>query len=222
MLKLFQAAAVLALVLVLALVGYLLVRTPPPRVESQTAVTAPKAGAKSAAPVTGAPANYQDGAIDVILTTTLGPLNLKLWPKLAPQHVAQFVKIVKAGVLDASALIRIEKNFVIQFGGTFGRPNPLTPEQEAVVVKIPAEFSDVKHVRGTLSMARNADVNSADTSFSVLLGPAPHLNGQYTVFGAIDPTSEDTLRQLEAQPVVPGTTKPQSSILITKATASAF
>ena len=153
----------------------------------------------------------------VLFTTTDGPLLLELWPKLAPKHVAQFVKLVKAGVFDGSLVIRNEKNFVVQFGGTFSRPAPLTPEQNAVVAPIPAEFSDVKHVRGTVSMARDDDPNSATTSFSILLGPAPHLDGTYTVFGKMSPTSEETLRKIEAEPVVPGTTKPVATITVMKA-----
>src|SRR6185369_7440944 len=49
------------------------------------------------------------------------------------------------------------------------------------------EFSSIRHVRGVLSMAReDADINSAETSFSILLGPAPHLDGKYTVFGRLE------------------------------------
>lgn len=153
----------------------------------------------------------------VLLTTSDGPLTLLFYPTLAPQHVAQFLRLVKAGIFDGSRLIRNEKGFVVQFGGTFDRPAALTAEQAAVVVKIPAEFSDYKHVRGTLSMARNDDPNSADTSFSVLLGTAPHLDGKYTVFGKITDDSEATLKSLESEAVVPGTTKPARDVLIVKA-----
>ena len=48
-----------------------------------------------------------------------------------------------------------------------------------------AEFSDAKHVRGTLSMARSQDPNSADSQFFICFAEAPHLNGQYTVWGRV-------------------------------------
>jgi peptidylprolyl isomerase len=48
-----------------------------------------------------------------------------------------------------------------------------------------AEFSDAKHVRGTVSMARAMDVNSADSQFFIVFEDAPHLDGQYTVFGEV-------------------------------------
>lgn len=153
----------------------------------------------------------------ILLTTSHGPMELTLWPHLAPRHVAQFVRLVKAGVFDNSALIRIEKNFVIQWGGTYDRPQPLTAEQQAVVINIPAEFSQHKHVRGTVSMARADDPNSATTSFSILLAPAPHLDGNYTVFGEMTPASDETLKKIESVPVVVGTTKPGQPVMITKA-----
>src|SRR5690606_4427877 len=51
--------------------------------------------------------------------------------------------------------------------------------------KLKAEFSKEKHVRGTLSMARTADPNSADSQFFIMFAPAPHLDGQYTVWGRV-------------------------------------
>src|SRR5262249_40386791 len=69
----------------------------------------------------------------------------------------------------------------------YDRTIPLNDDQKALVHKLPAEFSKVRHVRGILSMAReDKDPDSGETSFSILLGPAPHLDGKYTVFGHVE------------------------------------
>jgi cyclophilin family peptidyl-prolyl cis-trans isomerase len=185
------------------------------------AVTAPPAQVAAVAlpqAKTATPAMMEQG-VEVTFTTSDGPIAATLWPKLAPQHVEQVLKLIRAGVYDGSVIFRIEKNFVIQFGGTYERPAPLTAVQQAFVKTIPAEFSDVKHERGILSMARQDDPNSADTSFSILLGPAPHLDGKYTVFGKMHPESDDTLKKIEAEALNPGTTHPVQAVQVLKATA---
>jgi peptidyl-prolyl cis-trans isomerase B (cyclophilin B) len=64
------------------------------------------------------------------------------------------------------------------------------------VHNLKAEFNPVKHIRGTLSMARADDPNSASTSFFIVLGPAPHLDNKYTVFGKVI-DGFDVLEQIE-------------------------
>ncbi|KAE8667629.1 Peptidyl-prolyl cis-trans isomerase CYP23 [Hibiscus syriacus] len=73
-------------------------------------------------------------------------------------------------------------------------------EQRREVEKtIVVEFSDVKHVRGILSMGRYSYPDSAQSSFSILLGDAPHLDGQYAIFGKVT-KGDETLRKLEELP----------------------
>ena len=82
-------------------------------------------------------------------------------------------------------LLDIEPNFVLQTANAYARAKPLTDFQRAMLQKIPGEFGG-KHERGVLSMAReDNDPNSAESSFSILLGDAPHLDGQYTTFGKL-------------------------------------
>jgi cyclophilin family peptidyl-prolyl cis-trans isomerase len=123
----------------------------------------------------------------VVLHTACGDLVLVLYPDVAPRHAEQFLKLVRLGVYDSTHFHRIHPGFVAQNAGAFDRHAPLTPEQAAAVHKLPAEFSTIPHRRGTLSMARaDDDPDSAETSFSILLGDAPHLDGKYTVFGHVE------------------------------------
>jgi cyclophilin family peptidyl-prolyl cis-trans isomerase len=123
----------------------------------------------------------------VLLRTTRGDLVLALYPDVAPKTVAQFLKLVRLGVYDSVFFHRIEPNFVAQLTDAQNRKRPLSPEQLAAITKLPAEFSALQHKAGVLSMARqDADVNSAETSFSILLAPAPHLDGKYTIFGQLE------------------------------------
>jgi cyclophilin family peptidyl-prolyl cis-trans isomerase len=123
----------------------------------------------------------------VLLRTNRGDLVLAFYPDVAPKHTAQILSLVKMGVYDTTYIHRVEPGFVAQLTNAQNRRAPLSPEQLAAIKKLPAEFSSLKHRPGLLSMAReDADVNSAETSFSFMLGAAPHLDGKYTIFGQLD------------------------------------
>ena len=122
----------------------------------------------------------------VLLRTTRGDLVVGLFPDVAPKHVAQILKLVRLGVYDSTWFYRIEPGFVVQLTDAGNRRLPLSSEQRAALQNLPAEFSSLPHLPGVLSMARqDADVNSGESSFSLLLAPAPHLDGKYTVFGKL-------------------------------------
>jgi cyclophilin family peptidyl-prolyl cis-trans isomerase len=123
----------------------------------------------------------------VLLRTNRGDLVIALYPDLAPGHVAQILKLVRLGVYDSTRFFRVDPRFVVQLSNAQNRRFPLSPEQQAAIRKLPAEFSSIRHRPGIVSMAReDGDVNSAETSFSLLLVPAPHLDGKYTVIGEIE------------------------------------
>ena len=123
---------------------------------------------------------------DVLLHTSLGDITLEMDPVLAPEHVRNFLKLVESGWYDHTAFHRIVSGFVIQGGvgntRTDNKPHPA----DKWVHKLKGEFSrSALHIRGVLSMARTSDPDSADTSFFIVLGPAPHLDGRYTIFGKV-------------------------------------
>lgn len=128
----------------------------------------------------------REGDEHVLLRTTRGDLVIALFPDVAPKHVAQIVKLVRMGVYDSTWFHRVEPGFVVQLSDAQNRKMPLTSEQSSAIEKLPLELSPVPHQLGVVSMARrDGDLNSAETSFSLLLAAAPHLDGKYTIFGRL-------------------------------------
>jgi cyclophilin family peptidyl-prolyl cis-trans isomerase len=145
----------------------------------------------------------------IVLRTNVGDMVLVLYPEVAPQHTEQLLKLARMGVYDGTNFFRVESSFVAQLSDARQKQPTLTPEQVEAVHPLAAEFSELHHGRGTLSMARYDDrPDSGETSFSILLGDAPHLDGKYTVFGRLE-TGEDVLDLIErvarkgSQPVMP-------------------
>jgi cyclophilin family peptidyl-prolyl cis-trans isomerase len=135
----------------------------------------------------------------IILTTDYGDLVLALYPDVAPAHVQQILKLVKLGAYDSTHFFRVIPGFIVQLTDVNNRLQPLTGAQAAAIAPIKAEFSDsLKHRKGTLSMARWDDPDSATSSFSILLGDAPHLDGQYTIFGELESGGSVVNRILDA------------------------
>ncbi|MBL8142387.1 MAG: peptidylprolyl isomerase [Acidobacteria bacterium] len=121
----------------------------------------------------------------VTLQTSKGDIDLELWPDRAPGHVRQFLTLAAAGVFDGTSVHRVVPGFVIQAGSLDTRATPLRSRQQALVRNQPPEFSETKHERGIVSMARGDAPDSATTSFFICLGPAPSLDGKYTVFARV-------------------------------------
>lgn len=123
----------------------------------------------------------------VILKTKFGEMEIVLFQDLAPKHVESFLKLAKAGFFNGTIFHRIIPGFMIQGG------DPLTKDPAnrnkfgtgGPGYTLPAEFSKVVHEKGILSAARTADPNSAGSQFFIMVDKAPHLDGQYTVFGEI-------------------------------------
>ena len=145
----------------------------------------------------------------IVLRTNVGDMVLALYPEVAPQHAEQLLKLTRMGAFDGVNFFRVETSFVAQLSDArYKQPAP-SPEQLAAIHPLQAEFSALHHRRGTLSMARHdGRPDSGETSFSILLGDAPHLDGQYTVFGHLE-AGDDVLDLIERvarrgnQPVMP-------------------
>jgi cyclophilin family peptidyl-prolyl cis-trans isomerase len=118
----------------------------------------------------------------VTLRTTLGNIKIQMQPDWAPENVRNFLMLASTGWYNGTPFHRIVKGFVVQ-GGTSGQR---THPADRWVHSVKGEFrSDVKHVRGIVSMAHGDDPNSATTSFFLMLGAAENLDGQYSAFGRI-------------------------------------
>ncbi len=114
----------------------------------------------------------------------LGDIVLKFSPDVAPNHVANFVKLAKEGFYDGTTFHRVIPGFMIQGGD----PNSKTHDRASHGMggpghKVKAEFSSRPHKRGTLSMARANDPDSAGSQFFICLAESNFLDWKYTVFG---------------------------------------
>jgi len=116
------------------------------------------------------------------LTMTLadGDVTIKLRPDLAPGHVARIAELSNEGFYDGVVFHRVIPGFMAQGGdptgtGTSGSDKP----------NLKQEFSKEPHVRGTCSMARTSDPNSANSQFFICFDDARFLDGQYTVWGEV-------------------------------------
>ena len=123
----------------------------------------------------------------VILKTKFGEMEIVLFPDLAPKHVESFLKLTKSGFYNGTIFHRVIPGFMIQGG------DPLTKDPAnrnkfgtgGPGYTLPAEFNKVVHEKGILSAARTQDPNSAGSQFFIMADKAPHLDGQYTVFGEV-------------------------------------
>ncbi len=109
-----------------------------------------------------------------------GRVIIEMRPDLAPKHVERIKQLVKEHFYDGLTFHRVIAGFMAQTGdpkgdGTGGSKYP----------DLPAEFSNAPFKRGTVGAARTPDPNSANSQFFICLADAPHLNGQYTVWGEV-------------------------------------
>jgi peptidyl-prolyl cis-trans isomerase B (cyclophilin B) len=133
---------------------------------------------------------FKDATVDelrkeVLLRTSLGDITVEMDPSVAPEHVRNFLKLVQTGWYDHTAFHRLIPGFVVQGGMGSTRTGGVPHPADRWVRKLKPEFSKGNHVRGILSMARAEELDSASTSFFIVLGPAPHLDGKYTIFGRV-------------------------------------
>ncbi len=125
--------------------------------------------------------------LEATMVTDKGTMTIRFHADKAPGHVRNFASLAQKGFYDGLAFHRIIRNFMIQGGcpntreGAGGVPGTGNPGHT-----IPAEFSDLPHTRGSLSMARSQDPNSAGSQFFVVHNEhVAQLDGQYTVFAYV-------------------------------------
>lgn len=114
------------------------------------------------------------------LTLSTGEVVIRLRPDLAPKHVAQITELASVGFYNGVIFHRVIDGFMAQGGDPTG-----TGMGGSQLPDIPAEFSAEPHVRGTCSMARSQNPNSANSQFFICFEDARFLDGQYTVWGEV-------------------------------------
>jgi peptidylprolyl isomerase len=110
-----------------------------------------------------------------------GRVVIELRPDLAPKHVERVKMLAREGFYDNTPFHRVIEGFMAQGGDPTG-----TGTSGSKYGNLPAEFSrTAKFVRGTVGAARTGDPNSANSQFYIMFAPAPHLDGQYTIWGQV-------------------------------------
>jgi cyclophilin family peptidyl-prolyl cis-trans isomerase len=128
----------------------------------------------------------------VIIHTSEGPITLTFFPEVAPKTTAHIMTLLQAGCYSGVELFRLESNFVAQVA-----PVADPACHPDAMAAIPAEFSEALHRRLSLSMARWDDPDSGTSSWSIMLGDVPAMDGQYTVFGRVI-AGQETVEKIEA------------------------
>ena len=125
-------------------------------------------------------ANAQDLENILYLELKDGKVTIEMRPDLAPKHVARIKELVRQKFYDGLSFHRVLDGFMAQTGDPLGNGTGGSGK------KIPAEFSNEPHIRGTVSMARAGhDINSGDSQFFICFAPAGFLDGQYSVWGQV-------------------------------------
>jgi peptidyl-prolyl cis-trans isomerase B (cyclophilin B) len=135
-----------------------------------------------------------------VINTKHGEIIIEFFDKIAPMHVESFKILANENYFNGTTFHRVIPNFVIQGGdpnsrledrtkhGTGGRAGKyygVGEEENPETWTIPAEFSDMPHNRGAVSMARTPDPNSASSQFFICVDNVNRLDNQYTVFGQV-------------------------------------
>ena len=128
----------------------------------------------------------------MILKLKNGDVKIELFSDVAPKHVERIKKLANDGKYDNVVFHRVIDGFMAQTGDVkFGNSSTNDYDLRRVgtggsdLPDLPSEFSDIPHLRGTLSMARSQDPNSANSQFFICFKDAPFLDRQYTVFGKV-------------------------------------
>jgi len=108
-----------------------------------------------------------------------GTVEIQMLPNVAPNHVKRIKELVRQGFYNGLKFHRVIEGFMAQTGDPKGDGTGGSGK------KLAAEFSKLPHERGTVSMARASDPNSADSQFFICFEDAPWLNGDYTVWGKV-------------------------------------
>jgi peptidyl-prolyl cis-trans isomerase B (cyclophilin B) len=123
------------------------------------------------------------------IETNHGSITIEFYPSVAPNHVENFLKLSRSGFYEGTLFHRIIPGFMMQGGAPKdSSKDPVPP--------LKAEFSSIKHVFGTVSMARTNDPNSATSQFFICFGGVPQLDGNYTVFGQVI-SGEEVVKEVE-------------------------
>ncbi|HRP78378.1 MAG TPA: peptidylprolyl isomerase [Aquamicrobium sp.] len=141
-------------------------------------------------------AEIKDPENTIIMETTKGRVVIELLPDLAPAHVARVKELARENFYDGVVFHRVIDGFMAQTGDPTGTGMGGSDKPD-----LKAEFSNMSHVRGTCSMARSQNPNSANSQFFICFEDAPWLNRQYSVWGQVIEGMENVDQIKRGEPV---------------------
>ena len=137
-----------------------------------------------------------DAENTLILETTKGTVKIDLRPDLAPGHVARIKELAREGFYDGIIFHRVIEGFMAQGGCPNGTGMGASSKPD-----LKAEFNSEPHVRGTCSMARSGQPDSANSQFFICFGDSSFLDNQYTVWGQVSEGMEIVDQFKRGEPV---------------------
>ncbi len=140
-------------------------------------------------------ADIKDPENTLLMETTQGSVVIEMRPDLAPKHVTRIKELARQGFYDGIVFHRVIEGFMAQTGCPQGTGTGGSGQNLA------AEFSDEPHVRGSASMARAQNPDSADSQFFICFGDASFLDGQYTVWGKVSEGMDNIDKIKRGEPV---------------------
>ncbi|MEO3385816.1 peptidylprolyl isomerase [Mesorhizobium sp. CAU 1741] len=141
-------------------------------------------------------AEIKDPENTIIMETTKGKVVIELLPDLAPGHVARVKELAREKFYDGIVFHRVIDGFMAQTGDPTGTGMGGSDKPD-----LKAEFSNMSHVRGTCSMARSQNPNSANSQFFICFDDAPWLNRQYSAWGQVIEGMENIDQIKKGEPV---------------------
>ena len=181
-----RKALAFPIIVLLALSSSTIAQNPIPNTE-----TLKKANARPADSAQPKPEPFDGASIEkmtgqcVTLETEQGAIVIEMIPAKAPETVRSFLNLAVTGALETTTFSRIVPGFVIQ-GGNLSTSDKWSAQLSNRAQRhLPDEPSDLKHVRGVVSMARGEEPSSATTHFFILVRDGPHLDGKFSAFGRV-------------------------------------
>ncbi|HVX71543.1 MAG: peptidylprolyl isomerase [Devosia sp.] len=141
-------------------------------------------------------ADIKDPENTLLIETTKGPVVIEMRPDLAPNHVAHIKKLAREGFYDGIVFHRVIDGFMAQTGDPTG-----TGTGSSKYPNLKQEFNAEPHVRGTASMARAQNPDSANSQFFICFDDARFLDRQYTVWGKVIEGMENVDKIKRGEPV---------------------
>jgi peptidylprolyl isomerase len=139
---------------------------------------------------------YKDPENTLVIETTKGNIVIEMRPDLAPNHVAHIKRLAREGFYDGIVFHRVIDGFMAQTGDPTG-----TGTGSSKYPNLKQEFNAEPHVRGTASMARSQNPDSANSQFFICFADARFLDRQYTVWGKVVEGMENVDKIKRGEPV---------------------